>query len=335
MGAVYNGYMFNGGLSARLQEITDFTWSWSYTAGAQWITADLSNYEWVVLSFIPSGTTASYRIRHYWAIPINGDDVGVSWRFSESPSSSTTYSYAACAHVYATTAGIYLRSISYDKTVYLQPGSVQLFSVSCGNKVSPVHIPYGCELPIYDGLATNGYGISLPYTINSDYDVYIDFTVNSYQDTCSVLGNTANNGYDYLHLTMFNNRWYCNIGGGEVNWTGTFSGRHTFQYNHNGKVYYDGVEKATANPTTANYNILLGKRGDLSTIFNGIIHEFKITSISSGEVICDYVPFTLPGIPMGALYDITSNSYLFTSGSMSGSVVKTIQITELPTCGSM
>lgn len=127
MGIVYNGYNF--GIRDGLIPITSFTWAWSTSAGAHWITANLSSYNYAVLSFIPNGTTASYRIRHYWIVPIYGEDVGVSWRFSESPSSSTTYSYAACAHVYATVDGIYLRSISYDKTTYLEPGNVQLFGI--------------------------------------------------------------------------------------------------------------------------------------------------------------------------------------------------------------
>lgn len=171
MGTVYNGYMFSGGLSAKLEEITDFTWSWSRTGGAQWVSADLSNYEWVVLSFIPSGTTAAYRIRHYWAVEVGGADVGVSWRFSESPSSSTTYSYAACAHVYATTGGIYLRSISYDKTTYLQPGDVELFGIGGSGSPSIIHLPF----LIPDGTHSDPIPVYSKYNIGhtfSGYSIY-------------------------------------------------------------------------------------------------------------------------------------------------------------------
>lgn len=191
----------------------------------------------------------------------------------------------------------------------------------------------GIPVSIYDGLATNGYGITLPYKINADYDVYIDFTVNSYVDNTPVLGNSG--GAGYLHLTMFSNKWYASAGNNrEVNFGSFATGRHTFQVNATGG-YFDGSRVIDFTPTTANYTIYLAQRAGTNNKFNGIIHEFKITSISTGEVICDYVPFTLPGIPMGALYDITSNSYLFTNGSMNGNVVKTIQITELPTCTDM
>lgn len=136
MGTVYNGFCLEG-TAGGMEEITNFTWSFSYSFGAQWVTADLSAYEWVILSFIPSATNNYFKIRHYYCIPTNGsgsseaNDVGVSWRFSESPSSSTTYNYAACAHVYATSSGIYMRSIQYDKTVYLTPqaASVKLYGI--------------------------------------------------------------------------------------------------------------------------------------------------------------------------------------------------------------
>ena len=132
MGTVYNGYSL-GGMSGGggMEEITSFTWSWSKTSGAQWVTADLSNYEWVVLSFIPNASYAPYQIRYYWAIPVGGDNVGVAWRFSESPSTSTRYDYAACMYVYATTSGIYLYQGYYDNKPYLEPQSntVQLYGI--------------------------------------------------------------------------------------------------------------------------------------------------------------------------------------------------------------
>ena len=157
-----------------------------------------------------------------------------------------------------------------------------------------------------------GHSFQLPYTINADYMVSVDFQFLSYINDQHVIGNSYN--YQYLHLTEYSNKWYTSSGSSEVNYQPTefpLDARHTFINNKNGKNWMDGVEVTNYNPTTQGsaYLQVGGRNGAYN--FRGKMWYYKIESISTGNVICELRP--AKDETHEGLYDIINNTW-YTGG---------------------
>ena len=178
----------------------------------------------------------------------------------------------------------------------------------------------GGDIPvtIYDNLTFNNANPgTLPYTLNADYEIFVDFTVPTYYKNMPIIGNSLN--ANTVHLTEFSNKYYTGNGSGEANFTATLTGRHIFINNHNNKNLFDGVEVTDYTPTTnSSVSLTVGSRGDLvrwSYYLRGSIHEYKITSISTGNIIADYKPAKV--YDFTGLYDRINNSFVGCGSSVS------------------
>lgn len=161
-------------------------------------------------------------------------------------------------------------------------------------------------LIVYSSLNTNGNVLTLDLTLNSDYDIELDFTVTGVQHDKAIIGNTANGGY--LHLTMFNNLWYISNGNGETNFSATITGRHTVMFNASG-AYFDTSWKSAYTPRTDNTaKIMLSGKVSSGYSANCMIHHFMISSFSTGEVLYDYYPTLRDGVV--GLYNIVNNTFI-------------------------
>lgn len=155
-------------------------------------------------------------------------------------------------------------------------------------------------------MTTNGNALTLDLTLNSDYDILLDFTVTGVQHDKAVLGNNKDGGY--LHLTMFNNRWYISNGTGETNFSETITGRHIVRFNASG-AYFDDSKKTNYTPRTDNTaKIMLSGKMSSGYSVNCLIHHFKISSYSTGDILYDYYPTLEDGVV--GLYDIVNNTFI-------------------------
>ena len=167
---------------------------------------------------------------------------------------------------------------------------------------------------------SNG-GIILPYTLNSDYKVTVEFYETQYYNDACVIGNTF--GANRSHLTEFSNKWFTSSGTGETSfgsWVGNVA--HTFINNNgNNKNEFDGVEVTDYTPATdANIWYTIGCRTGTVTSnqYRGYIKSYKIESISTGDVICYLRPakFVYPGvISKEGLFD-SVNEVWYDNGTM-------------------
>ena len=143
------------------------------------------------------------------------------------------------------------------------------------------------KIEYYDYLEFTGQGkIALPFTVNEDYKITVDFDIPQYRGNNSVIGNS--NGAKYVHLTQYSNRYYCSTGSSETNFSDDLTGRHTYVVNQNGKTLFDGEEKTNYTPTTNNVFLWVGARADPQPVyFIGKIYSYKIESIQTGEILCE------------------------------------------------
>lgn len=151
----------------------------------------------------------------------------------------------------------------------------------------------------------------IPFKDNSDYEIFIEYEMPFFVRSC-VIGTSG--GQDaYLHLTPWGETsLYAGKGNGEqvISTTQTdLYGRHTFKYNHDGGIYFDDVYRTTASPTNSQ-NISIAGRG--SYRFSGVIWYASITSISTGDLVCELVPREVNGT--AGLYD-TINDEFYPLGS--------------------
>lgn len=154
------------------------------------------------------------------------------------------------------------------------------------------------NIDIYDNLnfIGNNKFAKLPYKLNADYEITVDYTLPNYIDNRPIIGTDSD--AHYLHLSTFSNKYYDSEGTNESNFTpNTLTGRHIYIVNKNNKCYFDDEEVHDYTPTTDNsIDLRVGSRGDLDRFgyfFNGTIHEYKIKSITTGLLIADYKPALL------------------------------------------
>lgn len=174
------------------------------------------------------------------------------------------------------------------------------------------------RVDIYDNLTFNNTNPgTLPYTINSDYEIFVDFTIPTYYSNMPIIGNSSN--ANSVHLTQYSNKYYTSNGSSESNFSATLTGRHTFINNHNNINLFDGVKVSEYTPiTSSSVSLTVGSRRDLNRYgyyLRGSIHEYKITSISTGKIIADYKP--AKAFDFIGLYDPINNSFVICGSSVS------------------
>lgn len=141
----------------------------------------------------------------------------------------------------------------------------------------------------------NGSGyITLPYTVSADYKITVDYYIPKYVDNMAIIGNTVSG--DYTHLTLFSSRYYTTTGSAETNFAGNTVGRHTFINNVNNHNSLDSEDVTSYTPTdNSNATLTIGYRYGAPYKFAGRIYEYKIESISTGDIICDIKPIKYQG----------------------------------------
>lgn len=160
------------------------------------------------------------------------------------------------------------------------------------------------EIVTYDYAMFDGTGyITTPFNINSDYTVEVTFDAN-YISPSSVYGNMTSPSYS--HLTMYANNWYMSNGAGEISPIAYTSGKHTFKSNSNGKNIMDNTEISNYTPTSYATPYVIGNRY-ASGCYQGKLYGFKLTSISTGDVIYNLIP-AKKGEKIG-LYDTVSGTF--------------------------
>ena len=160
-------------------------------------------------------------------------------------------------------------------------------------------------------LKFNGYGIVLPWTLNSDYKIEVVFYETTYLQDSAIIGNTYNETRS--NLTEYNNAYFTSTGTGGSGFGSWASGEHTFITNNgNGKNEFDGVEVTNYIPTTDNtINYSIGWRKTAGNAFKGWIKSYKVYSISSGDLLHELKPALVMG--SSCFYDTIEEKIYSTS----------------------
>ena len=148
--------------------------------------------------------------------------------------------------------------------------------------------------------------ITLPFALNSNHKIYLDYEIGGYMNQMQILGNTAGNTQNFYH-GMYNNNLYVYTNNGERNFTiNNWKDRHELIVNDNGRVIYDGVDRFAGTPNTnSNINYTIGYRGS-GVEFYGKVYRFYIYDTTTDQYICDLRP-TLEEGELG-LKDIINNA---------------------------
>ena len=158
-----------------------------------------------------------------------------------------------------------------------------------------------------------GHEITLPFSLDGDYMLTVDFQMTTYINDQHVIGNSYSE--TRIHLTEFSNKWYTSSGTAEVNFMPTdfpLTDRHIFVSNKNGKNLMDGVEVSNYTPTTEStvYYRVGGRQGS-SWNFRGNIWSFRLEKISDGTIICNLRP--AKDSSHEGLYDVVNDTW-YTGG---------------------
>lgn len=156
----------------------------------------------------------------------------------------------------------------------------------------------------------NGYGITLPWTQNSDYKLECAFHEVEYRhDTC-ITGNSG--GYTQgQYLAAYNSRFDVGTGSNFTNFGSWSAGEHTYiNNNENNQSTLDGTATANYNPTTNNYYYTLGCRENGGMGYYGYIKSFKIYSKSTGELLHHLKPYRINNL---AVFRDTIDDVLYTT----------------------
>jgi hypothetical protein len=174
--------------------------------------------------------------------------------------------------------------------------------------------------------------IGLPYTVSSDYEIEVDFEVTETSSNNTVIGNS--NGYNKPHLTIYNDKWYTSTGGNDLNFgnSSMLTGRHTVVINKNGNSVLFDEQAVLSNLSNNSYQgvyLWVGGRYSSSpgyTLAKAKIYEYKITSISTGNVICDLKPAEIKknnNVVIIGLYDVINDVFYTSSGTtVSGTLIQ-------------
>lgn len=176
---------------------------------------------------------------------------------------------------------------------------------------------YRCTIGDSFGPSTSGVQFTnecvvLPHQLRSTDVVKVDFEVDSYIENMVVLGNT-NAFYQQFFLSAYVNKFLTTDSNGFMTiYMGNFaSGRHTFEWNVDGHIKFDGdfIVDGQGNPITispADFDCTytIGYRG--AKEFTGRIHSLSITNGSTDELICDLRAYGKNGAA-NCLYDVVND----------------------------
>lgn len=147
------------------------------------------------------------------------------------------------------------------------------------------------------------------FDTSSDNHIIVDYEVPSGDGGMSVCG-AGNGSNSLMHLTTWSgNRLYAGTGSGEyIIGTGTSytKGRHTFEFNRNGYIYFDNVQSNAITPS--NDAITIGSRSGATYKLYGIIYSVEIKSNSTGNTLLKLVPDEQNG-EVGFTDEISSTFY--------------------------
>lgn len=166
--------------------------------------------------------------------------------------------------------------------------------------------------PSTDGVQFNAGVIRLPFSLNANYRIKVDFSVDAYTSNMSIVGNTAAN-YQRFHLTQYNNKYYTTGSpSSDIIITANLTGRHTYDFNTNSNIKFDDVvvEDGQGNPVTIapeTYSTIyytIGYRN--TTDFTGKIYRFTIWDNTDDSLVCDLQAYGKNG-DADCLYDVVND----------------------------
>ena len=197
-------------------------------------------------------------------------------------------------------------AMKYFRILYLPTSVGYLQSIRAIGYKGNGPIPSAIEFKTYAKF--NGYGLELPYTINADYKITVEFYQTTYSNNENIIGNIA--GSSYVHLTPYSNSYYTSNGSSEDHFGTWSAGDHIFVCNNgNDHNEFDEVEVTSYTPTTNSTKLTIGKRNTANPCYSYIKH-YKIESISTGDVICDIKPCLIGNIVHG-LYDTINERFYY------------------------
>lgn len=155
-----------------------------------------------------------------------------------------------------------------------------------------------CDYAQFDGSAF----IELPFTLDADYEITVDFDALSYINDQSVIGTSVS--VNRVFLTQYSNAWYTN-NGSVTSFSGATTGRHIFAVKVDG-LYFDGEKKLNYTPITdTNARLYLSGRASGQN-FRGKIYSYKIEKISDGTLVSNLKPKKAYGLSF--LFDEVSQT---------------------------
>ena len=176
--------------------------------------------------------------------------------------------------------------------------------VLTGINIADITVGNGNTTDTYDYAYFDGSGYyETPFKVDTDHEYEITFEA-IYDDTMAVIGTYA--GANYFHLTIYNNYWYVGTNSGEVSPSAYTTGKHTFKTDSS-HTYLDDTQFTSYTPAVVNNYITIGAREN-TYLYKGKFYEFKIKSISTGNVLYDLVP-GMRGTTKG-LYDLVSDTFV-------------------------
>ena len=163
----------------------------------------------------------------------------------------------------------------------------------------------------------DGTGILLPYTINSDYKVTVEFYETEYGANSSIIGNSYSTGSYYSHLTKYNNNWYASQGTSDyllTSWTGNVLHKFVNNNGNSQNVLDDNITMAYTPTTENSIYYMIGCRESLTGWgYSGYIKSYKIESISTGDAICELKPCLYDNVTP-CLYDTVNKKFYYADG---------------------
>ncbi len=211
--------------------------------------------------------------------------------------------------IYGANMSDFSDSVLLDEVAYITQTRVNKAIIYQGLMVSPVQ--KGSDVEFKNYLKFNGYGIVLPWTLNSDYKIEVVFHETTYLRDSAIIGNTRNETRS--NLTEYNNAYFTSTGTSGSGFGSWSAGEHTFITNNgNGKNEFDGVEVTDYTPTTdSTINYSIGWRATAGNAFKGWIKSYKVYSISSGDLLHELKPALVMG--SSCLYDTIDGKIYSTS----------------------
>jgi hypothetical protein len=148
--------------------------------------------------------------------------------------------------------------------------------------------------------------LTLSFDTSSDNHIIVDYEIPNHFVNMSACG-TANGSNSLMHVTAWTRDLYVGTGSGEYifgNKPSYLEGRHIFEFNRNGYIYFDGIQGNAVTPS--NDMITIGGRGGFNLY--GIIYSVEIKSNSTGDTLLKLVPDEQNG-EVGFTDEISSTFY--------------------------